>query len=138
MLNVHWRPATAEDMPKLESIQHAMNTRLGEDYDLPEISEERPKAIMLAMVAEHEGKIIGMAYVEMVPELKFCSDDPRFSAAVRRDLWPEIVANSRKQGIRFIQMPVPEKADKRIAKALKHKRVGMRESNCRFFIKDLV
>lgn len=134
MLIVTWREATADDRPALEAIQQEMNQRLGKDYELPDLDG---KSIMTAMVAEFEGQIIGMAYVEVVEELKFCTTDPRFSAVFRRDQWPGIIADSKEQGIRWIQMPVPKHADKRIAKALKHKRVGMDASESDFFIKDL-
>lgn len=142
MLKVNWRPVAEQDRPTLEAIQAEMNLRLGENFELPklELAGEEGRAIMMAMVAELDGQIIGTWYVEMVAELKFCSVDPRFTAVARRDCWDQLCKDSRTNGLRFIQTPVPESKDEALNQRVGEALIdlcGMRESGCKFFIKDL-
>lgn len=114
MKSIEWRAATKDDLPRVKELHGDLERMLGREFDLPDVSK-RP--VVMCMLAERDGKVIGGFYTEINVELCFFGTDPRVTAAVHRVSRPWINA-TRQAGARLMRCFVPKELADKIKKPL--------------------
>jgi hypothetical protein len=104
--SIHWRTYEARDREHILALHVQQEFALGQRMDLPDLMK-RPVPIVLPMVAERDGEVLGAFYLEAIPEAVFITRDPLVSASALR-LAPQIMANMKRCGFRMVRLHVPD------------------------------
>jgi hypothetical protein len=100
-----WRLYNKDTDAAAVTVLHAKQEEmLGRTMDLPNLAE-RP--VVLPLVCEENGEIVGALYAEAILEICFVGTDPRVTASARF-LKPEVVKFAKERRVRFIRMLCPK------------------------------
>lgn len=116
--NLTWRRYEEKDWDAVVALHHEQELGLGRPMDLPDIGTH---PVLVAMVAERDGEVVGCYYFESVPELVFVGRDPEVTASAKRRA-PKELGELEKCGFRIVRLEAPrfmnEDEAKSIAKEL--------------------
>lgn len=141
MSTFRWRPATAEDVPKLKAIYERQRKQLlarGLDpkhstFELPDACSE---CVFQVAVGEMDGEVLGAIFFEAVVEAQMVSDDPRFMEAFMQE--PDYFDQSlRLRGYQTVRAFVPRILGAGKRAVMKRIHFDSQDKNWRSFLKFL-
>ena len=140
---ITFRPYERTDLEAALALKAEQDRVLGQPMDFCDLTEH---PVLIAEVAEIDGKIIGLHTLEAVPEYCVFSRDPRFTAAAAARA-PQVAGLLMQHGFRSIRCLVPEwiEGAERIIEALGNVRVPVGDElrgfrphiGCRQMVLDL-
>lgn len=101
--SIRWRLYEKRDKDSILALHVQQEFSLGRKMDLPDLMEA---PVLVPMVAERDGEVLGAFYLEAVPEAVFVARDPIVSASALR-IAPQIMARMQARGFRMVRMHVP-------------------------------
>lgn len=102
-----WDAQSKRDWDAVVALHHEQELALGRPMDLPEVWNH---PVLVTMIAERGGEIVGAYYFESCPELVFVSRDPEVTASAKRRA-PKELSELKNCGFRIVRLELPKFMD---------------------------
>lgn len=102
-----WDAQSKRDWDAVVALHHEQELALGRPMDLPEVWNH---PVLVTMLAERDGEIVGGFYFESCPEFCMMGRDPEVTASARRRA-PKELGELKACGFRIIRTEVPSFMD---------------------------